>query len=198
MRQPDQDAQLWDDHVSVYETVFEPLTNSFAKASIARLGVAPGQAVLDSGAGAGGAALMLAGQGLRVTAIDASAAMVARIRDRAAAAGAAIDARVMDGAALGLPSGAFDAALSVFGVILYPDAARGLAEMARVVKPGGRIAVVTWTEPERYELAARVRAASLAVWPEQPPTSLPAQLRYRAEPEFRRLFEAAGIGAVDI
>ena len=73
------------------------------------------------------------------------------------------------------------AALSVLGVILFPDAERGLAEMRRVVRPGGRVSVVTWTQPQNYELAAELRAAVQAVWQEQPPAPLPAQLRYREE-----------------
>jgi SAM-dependent methyltransferase len=85
--------------------------------------------------------------------------MVERIRRRAEAAGAQVEARTMDGMNLVFPDDAFDAALSVFGVILFPDAARGLEEMRRVVRRGGRVAVVTWTQPERYELAAALREA---------------------------------------
>jgi hypothetical protein len=66
--------------------------------------------------------------------------------------------------------------------------------MRRVVRPAGRVAVVTWTQPERYELASELRAAIQAVWPEQPPAPLPAQLRYREEGDFRGLFNAAGLG----
>ena len=87
VRQPDQDPQLWDNHVSVYEEVFEPLTQTFADAAIASLDLKPGQLVLDSGAGAGGAALAMASLGLHVTAIDIAPGMVGRIRIRAAAAG---------------------------------------------------------------------------------------------------------------
>ena len=60
-----------------------------------------------------------------------------------------------------LPFGeaSFDAALSVFGVILFPDASLGIREIARILKPNGRAAIVTWTETERYELAARLIAA---------------------------------------
>ena len=58
--------------------------------------------------------------------------------------------------ALALPDGCFDAAISVFGVILFPDADLGMREIARVLKPGGRTAIVTWTQTERYELAARL------------------------------------------
>ena len=84
--------------------------------------------------------------------------------------------------------------LSVLGIILFPDAERGLAEMRRVVRPGGRVSVVTWTQPQNYELAAELRAAILSVWPDQPQAPLPAQLRYREETDFKALFQAAGLG----
>ena len=191
--QPDQEPQRWDDHVPVYEAVFEPFSLQWARAAIARLGLLPGQSVLDVGAGCGGAALELAEQGLRVTAIDASSRMVERIRARAAERGLSIDARAMDGQALTFEDGTFDAALSVLGVILFPDAARGLAQMVRVVRRGALISVVTWTEPQNYQLATELRRAIETVYPEQPPAPLPAQLRYREEGDFRALFAEAGL-----
>jgi SAM-dependent methyltransferase len=106
----------------------------------------------------------------------------------------------MDGMALSLPAGSFDAAISVFGVILFPNADLGMREIARVLRPGGRAAIVTWTETERYELAARLLGAITAVrGPQPPPTSLPAQLRFRDEPAFRRLLADAGlvVGAIE-
>jgi ubiquinone/menaquinone biosynthesis C-methylase UbiE len=192
-RQPDQQSEQWDDFVALYETVFEPFTQQFACAAVSTLSLAPGQSVLDVGAGGGGAALAMAERGLRVTAIDGSVRMVDRIATRARERGATIDARVMDGQALQFADASFDAALSVLGVILFPDAERGLAEMRRVTRPGGRVAVVTWTQPHDYELATELRAAIQAVWPEQPSAPLPAQLRYREEAEFRALFRAAGL-----
>lgn len=192
--QPDQQPHRWDDHVCVYETVFEPFTLQFARAAISGLGLAAGSCVLDVGAGSGGAALAMAEQGLRVTAIDAAPRMVERILTRATERGAAIDAQTMDGQALQFGDATFDGALSVLGVILFADAERGLAEMRRVVRPGGRVSVVTWTQPQSYELAAELRAAVQAIWPEQPPVPLPAQLRYREESDFRALFKAAGLG----
>jgi SAM-dependent methyltransferase len=190
--QPDQRPGLWDDHVSVYETVFEPFTMGFAARAITRLNLRPHDHVLDVGAGSGGAAIALAERYFRVTAIDASAKMVDRMRARAAARSVTLDAQTMDGQALTFPSAMFDAALSVFGVILFPSAEGGLSEMRRVVRPGGRVAVVTWTDPQSYELAAALSRAIQSVWPDRPPPPLPAQLRYREETEFRRLFRVAG------
>lgn len=155
--------------------------------------------LLDVAAGAGGAALALAKDGAAVTAIDASSGMVQRLRRRAEAAGFAVEASAMDGGHLAFPDAAFEAALSVFGVILFPDASRGLAEMRRVVRPGGRVAAVTWTEPERYELAAALREATPGLGGEPPAAGpLPAQLRFTAPEAFERLFAEAGFRDVAI
>jgi SAM-dependent methyltransferase len=199
--QPDQKPESWDDHVAVYEEVFEPLSNAFARRALDQLDAGPGARLLDIGAGAGGAALIAAARGSDVAAIDASPQMVARIVARASDAGLAgrVHADVIDGMALGLPDASFDAAISVFGVILFSDADLGMRELARVLKPGGRAAIVAWTETERYELAARLMGAITAVrGPQPPPASLPAQLRFRDEAALRRLLADAGlmVGAI--
>lgn len=191
--EPDQQPLRWDEHVTLYEDVFEPLTQRFSLAAIEALAPEPRSRVLDCAAGTGGAALELARRGHKVTAIDASAAMVARTKERASAMGVVIDAQIMDGQSLTLPDASFDAALSVIGVILFPDAVRGLSEMRRVVRPGGRLALVTWTAPEAYELVGELRAAALSVLGTLPARPLPAQLRFREKEEFQALFAAAGL-----
>jgi SAM-dependent methyltransferase len=195
--QPDQNPERWDDHVAVYEEVFEPLTNVFASRALDCLELRAGDRLIDVGAGAGGAALIAAARGVDVLTVDASPQMVSRIVARANGApgnAGRVQAEIMDGMALGLPDGSFDAAISVFGVILFPDADLGMREIARVLRPGGRAAVVTWTETERYELAARLIGAIAAVrGPQPPPASLPAQLRFRDEAALRRLVADAGL-----
>jgi SAM-dependent methyltransferase len=194
----DQQPRRWDDHVALYEDVFEPLTQRFSAAAIEALALKPQSRVLDSGAGTGGAALELARRGHTVIAIDASTAMVARIRERATASGLMIEALTMDGQALQFSDASFEAALSVLGVILFPDAVRGLSELRRVVKRGGRIALVTWTAPEAYELAGELRAAALSVLGSLPARPLPAQLRFRERQQFHALFTAAGLPTAEI
>jgi len=196
--EPDQQPHRWDDHVVFYEDVFEPLTQNFALAAIEALSLEPRSRVLDSGAGTGGAALELARRGHGVTAIDASLAMVRRARERASAAALRVEVLTMDGQNLSFPDGNFDAALSVLGVILFPDAVRGLSELRRAVKPGGRVALVTWTAPEAYELIAELRAAAVSVLGSLPSRPLPAQLRFKEKEDFQALFAAAGLPAAEI
>jgi SAM-dependent methyltransferase len=197
--QPDQRPLAWDLHTHVYEAVFEPLSNAFGKGALDLLTPQAGQHLIDVGAGSGGVALLAAQRGLHVLAVDASAVMVERIHARAqASAPDRIQARPMDGTALAVQDCSFDLAISVFGVILFPDAPRGMAEIARVLKPGGRTAIVTWTESERYELVGRMVAAITKVRGPQPaPTSLPAQLRFREPETFRALLCSGGL-SVDV
>ena len=149
--QPDQRPERWNDHVAVYQEVFEPLTNVFARRALDHLDLSPGDHLIDVAAGAGGAALIAAGRGIEVMAIDASPGMVERIAARArdaAGIGFRVHTDIMDGMTLSLPNDSFDAALSVLGVVLFADADLGMREIARVLKPGGHAAIVTWTDTE--------------------------------------------------
>jgi SAM-dependent methyltransferase len=195
--QPDQQSLLWDHHVSGYEAVFEPLTCAFAAAAIERLQPKAGDRVIDVGAGCGGAALLLARRGARVLAVDASRRMVERMRARLPAAQACV--AVMDGMALALADATMDAAISVLGVVLFADPAAGLGEIVRVLRRGGRAAIVTWTQPENYELMSELMGAVRSVIPEFPaPVSPPVQLRYREDAAFRALLERGGLRDVTV
>lgn len=190
--QPDQDPSRWDAYAGAYETVFEPLTTAFLHPVLDRLGPLAGLDVLDVAAGAGGGALAAAARGATVLAVDGSPAMVRRMAARG------VRAKTMDGTALALPDGSFDVAYSCFGVVLFPDPAAGMAEMRRVLRPGGRAAVVTWTDPHRYALAARLRDATIAVRGAPVPGELPAQLRFVDPDRLRALLDGAGLAAVGI
>ncbi|CAH0221286.1 class I SAM-dependent methyltransferase [Roseomonas sp. CECT 9278] len=196
--QPDQDIARWDRHAASYEAVFERLTDAFAAQALDLIEPIAGAALLDLAAGAGGAALQAAARGAHVTAFDASAAMVTRISARAA--GASIVAEQVDARLpLPRPDAAFDAALSCFGVVILPDPVPALRDLHRVLRPGGRIAVVTWTEPGRYELATRLWTAVERVRGAPPPPGpVPAQLRYTDPDALAALMVAGGFGAPSV
>lgn len=105
--------------------------------SIELLALRPGERLLIVGCGTG-ADLPLLPQGIEVLATDLTPAMLRQAR---AHARPGIEFRVMDGLALDLPDGSFDAALLHMVLEVIPDPARCLRETARVLRPGGRIAV---------------------------------------------------------
>jgi SAM-dependent methyltransferase len=102
--------------------------------------VGPGWRVLDAAAGDGNVALAALARGARVDACDFAAAMVERGRARCPGA----QWRLADVQALPYADGGFDAVLSSFGAALAPRARRTAAELVRVVRPGGVVALTAW------------------------------------------------------
>lgn len=107
--------------------------------------VSAGERVLDVAAGNGNAALAAARRFALVTGLDYVPALLARAKARAVADGLALDVREGDAEAMPFGDAAFDAVLSTFGVMFAPDQARAARELARVCRPGGRIALASWT-----------------------------------------------------
>jgi ubiquinone/menaquinone biosynthesis C-methylase UbiE len=124
-------------------TLWAPLYDSVARfgqqrrRSIALLGLQPGERVLLVGAGTG-ADLPLIPEGVSVLATDLTPAMLAKAKPRVRPG---IELRVMDGQALDLPDESFDAVILHLILAVIPDPVACLREAARVLKPGGRIAV---------------------------------------------------------
>lgn len=108
-------------------------------------GVAAGERVLDVACGNGNAALAAARRFAHVTGVDFVPALLEKARARAAAAGLALEAREGDAEALPFADGAFDAVLSTFGVQFTPDQPRAARELLRACRPGGRVALASWT-----------------------------------------------------
>lgn len=114
--------------------------------------VSVGDSVLDVATGTGDLAVELrrrVGPGARVVGLDFSESMLALARDKAS------DVEFQAGSALELPygDGEFAAATVGFGARNFSDLDKGLAEMARVVAPGGRVVVLEITTPQKPPLS---------------------------------------------
>lgn len=109
------------------------------------VGVAAGDRVLDVAAGTGNAALPAARRGAHVTAVDLSDGLVGECERRARSEGLEVETVTGDAESLPLPDGSFDVVLSCVGVMFAPRHQVAADEMVRVCRPGGRIALLSWT-----------------------------------------------------
>ncbi|MBA3547114.1 MAG: methyltransferase domain-containing protein [Nannocystis sp.] len=154
-----------------YTSRFAPTLAAYARTALALAQPAADAHILDVAAGPGTLALLAAPEVRRVSALDFSSGMIDRLRHEAAARGLAnVEAIVGDGQALPYPDETFDAAFSMFGLIFFPDRARGLRELLRVLRPGRQAVIGSWAPLDPgappvilFEL---LRDAS----PEMPPT----------------------------
>ena len=179
----------WDTAALQYEKTAHPFTARYAEAALARATLTPQSRVLDVAAGTGALALAAARTGAQVVATDFSPGMVARI---AAAGMPNIEARVMDGQALDLPDSGFDAVFSIFGVIMFLNWRKGLAEMARVTRPGGQGVVATWLDrgAATFLLLGEIRRK---LFPEREGMTMPEGVQALSDPaDFARELIAAG------
>lgn len=108
--------------------------------SIERLGLKAGDCVLIVGAGTG-LDLEFVPPGVAITATDLTPAMLRRLTQRADRAGRRVSAHVMDARSLAFPAASFDAVIMHLILAVMPQPELGLKEAARVVRPGGRIAI---------------------------------------------------------
>jgi SAM-dependent methyltransferase len=112
---------------------------------VAAAGIEPGQEVLDVACGTGNASVPAAKVGARVTGLDFAPALLAIARERGADAMVEVEWVEGDAQALPFEDSSFDRVISVFGHMFAPDQERTAAELLRVVRPGGRIAIACWT-----------------------------------------------------
>lgn len=179
----------WDRLAPRFDEFATPATMEFAEVVLPHLDLGPGKRFLDVAAGSGGLSIPAARLGAEVLATDIAPGMIELLAVRAQAEGLdKLEGRVMDGCVLDLPDDTFDVAASMNGVSLFPDLKSGLAELVRVTKPGGRVALIAFGPPQKAELIAYFVAALRAVIPgfdglPTDPPPLPFQV---ADPEVMR------------
>lgn len=147
---------------TAYAPFYDVIVGRLAKGrrrAIEKLGVQDGERVLIDGCGTG-LDLELLPRGAQITAIDITPAMVEKTRERAAALGMNVDARVMDAANLTFDDASFDCVVLHLILAVVPDANGTAREAARVLRPGGRVSIFDKFLPDGREPSLIRRAAN--------------------------------------
>jgi SAM-dependent methyltransferase len=156
---------------------------------VSTVGVAAGDTVLDVGCGTGNAALPAARAGALVTALDLTPELLEHGRRAAEAEGLAIDWVQGDAEAMPFPDGHFDVVLSTFGAMHAPRHRLAARELARVLRPVGRLGLCNWTPEGMLGDVLRTVGAFL---PPPPDFFVPPTL-WGTEPYVRDLLEGCGL-----
>jgi SAM-dependent methyltransferase len=155
---------------------------------VARTEVRAGERVLDVACGTGNAAVQAAQAGADVVGLDLSPELFPAARRRAAEA--AVNLELVEGDAEHLPfaEAEFDVVLSVFGAMFAPSHARAATEMARVLRPGGRIGLASWTPDGTAGAMLATIERHLRM-----PAGAQRPLLWGTEPHVRAIFAGTGI-----
>jgi ubiquinone/menaquinone biosynthesis C-methylase UbiE len=148
--------------------------------------------VLDVATGSGNAAIAAARHGSHVVGVDYVPSLLERGRARAAAEGLDIELVEGDAEALPFPNASFDAVISVFGTMFAPDQKRTAEELLRVSRPGGTIALASWTPDGFIGEMFRTIAAHVP-----PPAGLDSPMLWGTEARLRELL-GHGIESLDV
>jgi ubiquinone/menaquinone biosynthesis C-methylase UbiE len=201
MLTPQEDTRAaWDEIAAGYDEFVTAPGMPSAEDGLRRAGIRAGMRVLDVACGSGALSIPAARLGAQVLAVDQSPKMLERLQARAREeALSSIQCRVMDGTALQLEDGSFDIAASQFGVMLFADMPRGISEMARVTRPGGRVLMIVYDAPQKLDFFAFFVAAIRAAVPDfTGPPHDPPPLPFQLQDPARLRSELANAGLKDI
>ncbi|MFG1916575.1 class I SAM-dependent methyltransferase [Micromonospora sp. NPDC048898] len=162
--------------------LIHPISESLVTAA----DLSAGALVLDVATGSGNAAIAAARCGCVVTGVDYVPGLLERGRQRAAAERLPVAFVTGDAEHLAHPDGTFDAVLSVVGVMFAPDQQRAAAELVRVCRPGGTVALASWT-PQGF-VGELFRTVARQV---PPPPGLRAPVEWGDEARVRELLGGA-------
>ena len=195
----DSTRAAWDSIATGYDRTNTVTQMWLGDQSLQRAGLRTGMRFLDVAAGSGALAIPAARLGARVTAVDQSPVMLQLLGKRARSEGLDVETRVMDGHALELDDESFDMAGSQFGVMLFPDMPRGIREMARVTRRGGRIVMNVYGSPAKIDFLGFLVRAVQSIRPafSGPPMD-PVPLPFQLQDPQRLRNELAAAGLRDI
>jgi SAM-dependent methyltransferase len=202
----EQQARYWHErsaHWLAAEARYDVQLRPFGERLLEVAAPTPPEAVLEVGCGAGATTVAL-GEALcpdgAVLAVDIASAMVAHTRQRAAEAGlACVEAVEADAQVHPFERRRFDVVVSRFGLMFFADPAAAFGNLARALRPGGRIAFACWQSADRNPWSALPKAAAAAhvAVPVVPPDA-PGPLSLADPERIRALLAGAGFSGAGI
>ena len=192
-------APAWAEHAAFTDARHAGIAQRMLDAT----GPRPGERVLELACGPGGlglvAAELVAPDG-EVVLSDVAAEMTAIAAGRAAARGIAnVSALVLDLERIDQPAGSYDVVLCREGLMFAPDASRAAGEIARVLRPGGRVAVTVWGSREANPwLSVVFAAASARLGRPLPPPGIPGPFALEDAGALAALLRSAGLADVAV
>lgn len=124
---------------------------------------------------------------------DMQAVAIAKLKDHDS-----ISFEIQDGTALTYGDNSFDEVVCQFGIMFYPDKAKGYAETARVLKPGGKFIFNVWDSLDNNPLMALADKAAAAMIPDDPPAFMKTPFGYFDQNEIQTALQTAGFSRIDI
>ena len=185
------EQQGWDKRADSYGQFFTAVSDHNVEPLLEAAAITAGDRVLDVGCGPGNLAAAAAGRGASVVGADLSPVMVALAQSRHPN----LEFHQADAERLPFSDDTFDAVLANLLIPHLPRPEVGLAELVRVLKPGGRLAASMWDRPERSRLLGVIWEAIVEVGA-PPPRAIPAgppPFRYSDEDELEGLLRAVGL-----
>jgi SAM-dependent methyltransferase len=163
-------AAVWSSGGADYDRISRGIADSLEHC-VLRLDPKPGEHILDVATGTGWTSRLVARRGAAVVGVDIASDLIAAARAKALDEGLAIEYRTGDAEALPFDDGEFDAVVSTVGVMFVSRPEAAAAELARVTKPGGRLALTTWTHDSNvFEMFKVMKAYMPAPTQPAPPS----------------------------
>lgn len=186
----------WQTIAEPYDRLLGPLTSRVVDPLLDAAGVGSGTRVLDVATGPGYVAAAAAARGAIALGVDFSPAMVELARSRHPM----LDFAVADAEDLPFPAGSFDAVVGNFALLHLSRPERAACEFARVLAPGGRLALTVWDVPQRARFLGVLLDAAAEVGAIPPPDLPPGPpfFRFADEGAFAALLEGAGLSDVAV
>lgn len=195
----DRAGQVWVEHQALLDRLMAPI----AEAVVEVAGLVNGEAVLDVGCGSGATTFEAAwrtGPTGRAVGVDISGALVELARRRAGEDGIEGVEFLLADAQTHVFQPTFDAIVSRFGVMFFPDPVAAFANLRGALKPGGKLAFAAWRAPEENPLSLVPLQAAAPFLPEMPrfEKDAPGRFAFADADRVRRILADSGWRDVDV